>query len=429
MRKIILEEKRNIDPFNEPARELRVLNKPLFLHQRDMLLPYCTGRELPFQSLDRLPRGIREQRVETLVHRDNLYFNQQFIDEFIQRARARGKACRVAFSKDDKVIHHHARYLQKGIRLEGDCYVADLWYYPHGIEPYARPLVIDTEPYEVGYYRVPTYMAPEQGDMIYYLPMKAFLSIEHWTHIFTASVLFGVFAMAARFDKEASQSFILKLKIFLRALVEQRQLLSSSAAVQIGRNCSIDPSAIIRGPGTIIGDNVTIGAGAHVVSSIIGNSVNIMEGCQLMLSVVGDGCYLPFRAALLTTAVMENSIIAQNTCLQKCVVGRNSFIGAGNTFTDFNLVSDKPIKAFFDGRLQPLGAEVMGGCVGHNCRLGSGLVIYPARTIESDTIIFSTPERRVIAKNVTYEESDHHKVPGGTELHPRLYDPSVMGLL
>jgi carbonic anhydrase/acetyltransferase-like protein (isoleucine patch superfamily) len=38
------------------------------------------------------------------------------------------------------------------------------------------------------------------------------------------------------------------------------------------------------------------------------------------------------------TTVMENSMIAQNTCLQMCVVGRNTFIGAGSTFTDFNLL-------------------------------------------------------------------------------------------
>jgi acetyltransferase-like isoleucine patch superfamily enzyme len=427
MRKIIIEDRRNIAPFNEPARELRVLNKPLFLQQRDVLLPYCTGRELPVKSLDQLSRRRLEERTETLVHRDNLFFDQHFIDEFIKRARATGKACRVAFDLDDKAIVNHALYLQKGIRREGANYVADLWYYPHGIESYARPLVIDTEPYEAGYYRVPTYMAPEQGEMTYYLPMKAFLSIEHWTHIFMASILFGIFAEAARFEREANRSLRFKLfKIFPRALLERKQFLSSSAAVQIGLNCTINPSANIQGP-TIIGDNVTIGAGTHITHCIIGNNVNIMEGCQLMLSVVGDGCYLPFRTALLMTAVMENSIIAQNTCLQKCVIGRNSFIGACNTFTDFNVIP-RPIRSFFDGKLHPVGTEVMGGCVGHNCRLGSGLVIYPAREIESDTVIFASPERRVIAKNVTYEESDHHKVPGGTELHPRLYDPTVRRL-
>jgi UDP-N-acetylglucosamine diphosphorylase / glucose-1-phosphate thymidylyltransferase / UDP-N-acetylgalactosamine diphosphorylase / glucosamine-1-phosphate N-acetyltransferase / galactosamine-1-phosphate N-acetyltransferase len=427
MRKIIIEDQRNIDPFNEPARELRVINKPLFLHQRDVLLPYCTGRELPVKSLDQLPRNILEEHVETLVHRDNLFFDRYLIDEFVRRARESGKACQVAFALDDKSIVNHALHLQKGIRHEGDYYVADLWYYPHGLEPYARPLVVDTEPYEVGYYRVPTYMAPEQGDMLYYLPMKAFLSIEHWIHVFCASILFGVFASAAHFDRRANQSIAFKLRLLLRAVIEQKQFLSSSAAVKIGRNCSIDPTAVIRGPGTVIGDNVTIGAGAHIVSSIVGNNVNIMEGCQLMLSAVGDGCYLPFRAALLTTAVMENSIIAQNTCLQKCVIGRNSFVGAGITFTDFNLIP-KPVRAVFQGELQPVGTEVMGGCVGHNCRLGSGLVIYPARTVESDTVILCTGERRVIGKNISYADSDHHKIPGGTDLHPRLYDPNVRRL-
>jgi len=426
MRKIILEDQRNIDPFNEPARELRVLNKPLFLHQRDVLLPYCTGRELPVKSLDQLPRSALDERVETLVHRDNLYFDEHFIAEFVKRAKESGKACQVAFSPEDKAIKHHACFLQKGIREEGDHYVADLWYYPHGLESRARPLVIETEPYEVGYYRVPTYMAPEQGEIVYYLPTKAFLSIEHWTHVFMASVPFGIFATAARFEREASQSILFKLKVFLRALVEGKQFMSSSAAVQVGRNCTINPSALIQGP-TIIGDNVTIGAGAQVVHCIVGNNVNIMEGCQLMLSVVGDGCYLPFRSALFMTAVMENSIIAQNTCLQKCVVGRNSFIGAGTTFTDFNLIP-KPMRAFFEGELQSVGTEVMGGCVGHNCRLGAGLVIYPARTIESDTVLFASPERRVIAKNVTYEQSDHHKLPGGTKMHPRLYDPQIRRL-
>jgi carbonic anhydrase/acetyltransferase-like protein (isoleucine patch superfamily) len=424
MRKIIIEDQRNVDPFNEPARELRVLNKPLFLHQRDVLLSHCTGRELPFKSLDQLPPSVREERVETLVHRDNLYFDQFFIDEFVRRARETGQACRVAFSPEDKAIREHARRLQKGIREVDDHIVADLWYYPRGIESNAKPLVIDTEPYEAGYYRVPTYMAPEQGEIVYHLPMKAFLSIEHWLHIFMASIPFGIFAMAARTERDLGRSIVFSLKVFVRALLEQRQFLSSSAVVKVGRNCTIHPSAVIVGP-TIIGDNVTIGAGAHITHCIIGNNVNIMEECQLMLSTVGDGCYLPFRAALLMTAVMENSIIAQNTCLQKCVVGRNTFIGAGSTFTDFNLLPNKPIRAFFDGELQELGTEVMGGCVGHNCRLGAGLVIMPARMIESDTIIWATPERRVIDKNVRYEDSDHLKFPGLEDLHSRLYDPDV----
>ncbi len=107
--------------------------------------------------------------------------------------------------------------------------------------------------------------------------------------------------------------------------------------MKVGRNCVIDPHAVIHGP-TTIGDNVTINAGAVIENCIIGSNVNVSQDVQLMLSVVGDGTFMPFRSALFMTTVMENSMIAQNTCLQMCVIGRNTFVGAGSTFTDYNLV-------------------------------------------------------------------------------------------
>jgi carbonic anhydrase/acetyltransferase-like protein (isoleucine patch superfamily) len=165
-------------------------------------------------------------------------------------------------------------------------------------------------------------------------------------------------------------------------------VLESTELVQIGRNTNIDASARIHGP-AIIGDNVTIGAGSVIDNCIIGNNVTVSQGCQLMLSVVGDGCFLPFRASLFMTTMMENTMVAQNTCLQLCVVGRDTFIGAGTTFTDFNILP-APLKATMRGQLEETNFIVLGGCVGHHCRLGSGLVIYPARTIESDVVLLST---------------------------------------
>ncbi len=99
-----------------------------------------------------------------------------------------------------------------------------------------------------------------------------------------------------------------------------------------------------------------------------------------------------------------------------------STLGAGSTFTDFNLLPT-PLKVeASDGKLEKIGQVVMGGCVGHNCRLGSGLVVYPARMIESDVILFASADRRVIRKNISYEESDHHELrPEIARLHKRNY--------
>jgi len=100
--------------------------------------------------------------------------------------------------------------------------------------------------------------------------------------------------------------------------------------------------------------------------------------------------------------------------LQLCVVGRNSFIGAGNTFTDFNLIP-KPVMTYHRGKLVSTGRNVMGSCVGHNCRIGAGFVIYPGRMIESDTILSVRDEHFTITKNVNFDDSHHHWLKNGEE--------------
>jgi len=414
MRKIILRDRHKIFPFNEPARDLRVLNKPLWLHQRDVLARYTTEE----REVDSLAE-IDSQRVETLVYRDNLFFDHSFLDEFIQRAWEQGKACRVALALDDRAITAHAAHIQRGIRREGNVYVADMWYFPHGVEPNVHPLVMDTGAREVGYYHIPTHMSDEKGDLVYQVPTKPFCSIEHWVHTITANVIFGVLADGARLERDLEHSTRKLLKILWRAMLERKQVLSSSEVVHIGRGCNIDPSAIIQGP-THIGDNVTVGPGAVICASVIGDDVDIAQGGQILLSVVSDRCFLPFRAALFMSVMMEDSMVAQNTCLQFCSVGRNTFIGAGNTFTDFNLVP-KPIRTIHQGQLEETGMPVLGGCVGHNCFIGSGIVVYPARAIESDVVLLTSDKRRVIDRDVHYEDSDHFAIKNGVGLHSRIY--------
>ena len=139
-----------------------------------------------------------------------------------------------------------------------------------------------------------------------------------------------------------------------------------------------------------------------------------------MLSVIGDGSFLPFRTALFMTTMMDSSMVAQNTCLQMCVIGRDSFVGSGSTFTDYNLLPS-PIRALDGtGKLAFANRPVLGGCVGHNCRLGSGLIVFPARTIESDVVLFASPDRHVINRDIYYEDSDHLRLPKA-DLHRRLY--------
>jgi acetyltransferase-like isoleucine patch superfamily enzyme len=423
MNKIILPDPRHLNPFNERARDLRILNKPLWLIQRDVLAPYTTC-ELEVQPWEEMP----QVPGPCLVYRDNLFFDADYIETFLAQAYRRKCVSRAAFSADDPAFREHALPLSTSYLPLSDLYLADLWYFPDGIQPghanidaldFIEPLVIDLDSLEAGYYHIPSYMAFEQGDLVFQVPRRSLLAIDSWVHVFIADVVYGLFTRAAHFEDKLKQDPWFKLGILAQAMLEGKQVLECSRLVKIGKNCIIDPSVTIHGP-TTIGDNVTINAGVVIENCIIGDNVNISQGCQLMLSVVGDGTFLPFRASLFMTTLMDNSMVAQNTCLQMCVVGRNTFIGSGSTFTDFNLLP-KPIRAL-DGneQLSLANRPVLGGCVGHNCRLGAGMVIFPARTIESDVVLYASHERHVVDHNIYYEDSDHHKLPFA-KLHPRLY--------
>jgi len=402
MRRVILRVQEPIPPFSEPARDLRILNKPLWLLQRDLLARHCEG-EVEVDSLAKAPA----LKGELLVHKDNLFFNAALIDVFVARARALGRPCQIAFSLDDAAISTHALNCQEGVRRQGDRYVADLYYFPNGIADSCEPLVIDTWPREMGYYHIPSYMAPNMGDLVFQIPWRAFLSVESWLQVWMANVPFGVFCWGRIREQEVEESWGLKMRILLRSFLERKHFFSCSEMVKVGKNCSIAPSAVIEGP-TLIGNNVNIGAGAVITNSLIGNNVTVMQGSQVMLSVVSDYCYLPFRASLFMSAFMDNSMVAQNTCLQLCVVGRNTFVGANNVFTDFNLLG-KPIRLWHRGELQEAGMPVLGGCVGHNVKIGSGFVIYPARSIESGSILVSPEGPAVIARNLSCQDSLNYR--------------------
>ncbi|MBN1304706.1 MAG: hypothetical protein JXA13_09755 [Anaerolineales bacterium] len=355
-----------------------------------------------------------------IVHRDNLFFDQGYVNSFMSKALRLGHACRAAFSADDPAFREHILPLSVSYTPAGNLYLADLWYYPKGPQASVDPLVIDLKSREVGYYHVPTYMADERGDLVYQVPIRSMMAIDSWVHIFIADTVFGVFGRGVRFEDRLNRDLGFKLKVLASAIYEGKQLLECSELVNIGKDCTIDPSATIHGP-TTIGDNVTINAGSVIENCVIGSNVNISQDCQLMLSVIGDGTFLPFRASLFMTTVMDNSMIAQNTCMQMCVVGRNTFVGAGSTFTDFNLIPS-PIKARSgDDQLRQSNRPVLGSCIGHNCRLGSGIIVYPARTIESDVVLVASQDRRVIDRDIRYEDSDHEKFTKVSHLHRRLY--------
>ena len=215
MQKIILKVTKPVHPFNEPARDLRIQNKPLWLIHRDVLAPYAE-REHEVEEGDPLPNI----SGPCIAYRDNLFFDDFYIDFFLTEAKRRGKPCQAAFSKDDLAFKEHALPLSTSYRKSGDIYLADLWYYPSGPTSETEPLVIDLLPSEAGYYHVPTYMAYEQGDLTFQVPLRSLLAIDSWVHIFIADIVFGLFGRAQRYSEKLKIDLWFKLKVLASALFE-----------------------------------------------------------------------------------------------------------------------------------------------------------------------------------------------------------------
>ncbi len=443
LRRFVIEDKALITPFNEPASQLNIMNKPLWMHHSDILDVVCGAAnvEPPLDSIDDLPENT-DRGDEIIVYRDNLYFDQEFFEEFYKEARNNQLPSRAALPANDPAWVRYAvplSRLEPVTDMEGKplYYPLDLWYFPDGyVEQHKwRVVPIYSGHKEVGYYNVPDSMSNVSSttegevaralDLTHLLTERTCLSVDSWVHIYFGNVIMGVFSRGRRFEAEIEEHNFTALRLLWQAIIEQKQVLSCSRVVSVGEGTVVDPSATILGPSKI-GAGCYIGPGAVIDNSEIGDNVNVGQGVHLMLSVIGNNCFLPFRAALFMSVMMEFGIVAQNTCIQMGVIGRNSFVGAGTTFTDFNLLP-VPLRAeSWDGGLEDTGQPVLGSCVGHNVRLGSGLVFMPARWVESDVIMFASPERRVVNRNVRYEESDHHKVRASVAKMHRQHYPRLI---
>ena len=279
MHRYIIEDTRHVPPFNEPASQLTIGVEPLKIHQENVVAQVF-GTQVTLGPTLRGREDLPQVKGEAVVYRDSLWFDREFLEYFVKNARKTGKACRAAFPANDKAFHTYTVPLTKGFEVALDpttrsiLFLCDLWYFPDGFSPEIAPVVVPSEALEIGFYTVPDVMTMKQGDLTHYAPARSVISVESWVHVYFASIIFTNFARASRLDKQINESVFSKLRLLWDAVIEQKQLLSASSAVKIGKNCDIHPSAIITGPASI-GDNCAIGADVTIDTCTIGANVTL----------------------------------------------------------------------------------------------------------------------------------------------------------
>jgi len=161
---------------------------------------------------------------------------------------------------------------------------------------------------------------------------------------------------------------------------------------QIGKNCDIHPTAVIEG--SVIGDNVRIGAMSYVQFSHIGDEADIGNGACVFSSVIGAQTQLVTREWVSMCVVYPNVFFAPRF-IQFALVGRDAQVYP-SMYTDYRL-DGKPLMAPRDGTLADIGIPFMGPIIGHRAKVAGGLILAPCRMIPNGVTVYPNAQS-VVAK-------------------------------
>lgn len=418
MRRYILETKQVIHPFELPASKLPVLNKPIFEHQEDVFRNLkIKDEEKPIfiSSLEE----INPSTSQTLVYRDDIYFNKKLILEFLSKATVIGKPARLAFLDTDPCLSVYASYPQRNnMEHIGNLYLGDIFFIPAGIEKKDldkgfTPVIIDTESIPLSYFSLPaaeydsdksslnsslnrpsTSLVPIPPLQLQ-VPRFSYIAVKHWVQLLFANFTWGIHHQIRQLNDEINTG-IENQNLLSRKM--QSSISKSRGPIWIGKNCQIDPTATIIGP-TTIGDEVFIGPNVTIEAAHIGDNAVLEPGCTIWFGVLGARSSLLANRSMVMSCVMSDSIV--NTDLRFSIVGNNSFLGAGSHITDCILRNanheelktndpkmDSPmVKVLAGEEIIDSGYYVLGPAIGNRVKIGSGIIIYPGRMIKSDSLI------------------------------------------
>ncbi len=200
------------------------------------------------------------------------------------------------------------------------------------------------------------------------------LQIDHWCHLQQVNVL----AMAA-FGSQQHRQFLQsawpsRLWQGLRLLLKARSanpFRVAAALSHLGPDCVIHPTAIVEA--SVLGQGVTVGPFAVVRGSLLGDGVRVDEHASINGSVLCQGAQVCAGATVNLCVLMEGALVSRCGGLQASVFGRHSFLAQHAIVMDRSFSEE--IKVLQDGRRQSCGRHFLGVALGHEARIGAGVVL------------------------------------------------------
>ena len=158
---------------------------------------------------------------------------------------------------------------------------------------------------------------------------------------------------------------------------------------RIGKNCNIHPSALIEG--SVIGNNVTVGANSIVRLSTLGSDCSISDNVSVINSILGDKTYIA-NSNYINSCLTFNEVFLIHGPYQVSVFGENA-----TCFAVINCdirLDQKNIKISTSQGVLDSNQEFLGIAYGHRSKIGGGNIIAAGRIVPNDLHI--TPPDNII---------------------------------
>ncbi len=365
-----------IEPFGERAIELPILGTPLGELQERLLAEHGVS------ITDTIPKD-----QPWLWIGDDLWFTPTLLRKFLATCPPTGGQLAV-----DGVYRQHTESLQD-LDAEGRLPLALL---PSGatLDDLASlpPITVDQQLVE---HTLPLSHPAFAGVADRPFPVTAAMAhtIRHWAHLMQVNQLALLsFALHKREHIEASvlRKIGFALKIFWRAKSIHPAKLEA-AVTEHGKGCKIHPTAVIEA--SILGDDVTVGAGVVIRHSWIGNGVQIGDQVRVTNSVIHERSIVAPQANIFLCLLLPHAFVSAGVGHQISVFGRESFIAAGVTIYDLSFGG--PIKTQHRGERVSSGVRFLGACIGHRARIGPHVRIGYGETIPNDSFLVADPDQLV----------------------------------
>ena len=386
-----------VSPFDEHPRDLPVCNTRIEDYR---------AHELETAGIEHVSGDLRELEGPCVVFDEDVVFTAPLLEAFLERAREAGVPSQCVIPEG--ALTERTVTQTMDLAAYDGAFGYRLFYYPDCYDPDAdpRPVRVDAVDF-VHELQFPQHMVPGG---VYPVPIttKIIVQVKHWANLWSANVGLALAPIAELMDDRRSQ-----IRLALAA-VSTNQWHVARGNVTIGTDCDIHPSAYLEN--AVIGDGVEIGAGCVVRGSTIGSGTVLQNNVTVAYSVVGEECHLQQNTSV-SYSLLFDGVFSSCQFLNCCVLGRDTFVGAGTVQTDFRF-DGETVVVLQDGEPVESGQIFLGSCLGHGSYLGAGLVVAPGREIPNGVRVTPPPDR-VVSNLANQSEDIQYVSPDAASANPR----------